>query len=511
MKNYLPKVQKFVLVGFVMVLFTLFSFNIYSQYGENIVPNSDFESGNISGWTVINTTGAVSSLSATGDAYEGSGALLMDVTVGGINQTKAILSVDPAIENVSDVNTYKLSLVAKSIVADNTFYIQVRTFDAGDNLIAFRSPIYTFTSNYKEYSWLYTVEKGYNKKFEIRIQCGKAVDKIYFDNIKVEPVIGIANNNFEEEIDFGWTSNVNSVSGADATFEYESTNPYEGANSLKVIVNSVNDTASHIAINSESQFFVEETGAYELNFFAKGTDIDDSMKVVLTCFNNSNVNSYTISDTFSLTNSFKNYRLVFTPNDTISYVKASFQYGFNTGIYYLDDIQLLSYIAPSITSQAIENALVGTLYEYQVENIGHGVYSIETDVTADWLSIDSETGLISGTPTEEVSIQVTVILTDGENTDQQQYNLVILSTGVKEALKTSFIFYPNPTQDFLFFENLKPDANLKIFNIVGEKVYESKINQPSYKIDLGELENGVYFISYEQNNAQKEVRKFIKN
>ena len=61
------------------------------------------------------------------------------------------------------------------------------------------------------------------------------------------------------------------------------------------------------------------------------------------------------------------------------------------------------------------------------------------------------------------------------------------------------IFYPNPVKSYL---NVKfPDKGnytVRIYNIVGEKITEKSVYEDDIvKLNLSELQNGMYFLSYE--------------
>ncbi len=61
------------------------------------------------------------------------------------------------------------------------------------------------------------------------------------------------------------------------------------------------------------------------------------------------------------------------------------------------------------------------------------------------------------------------------------------------------VFYPNPVKDNLSvkFGN-KGDHTVTIYNIIGEKIVEKTgIDTDLIKIDLSDLQKGMYFISYE--------------
>lgn len=81
---------------------------------------------------------------------------------------------------------------------------------------------------------------------------------------------------------------------------------------------------------------------------------------------------------------------------------------------------------------------------------------------------------------------------------------VVLSISENELSKL-FQIYPNPTKDILFFD-VKNDIqilSISLFNMLGSKIVE--INNPTNKLNLSNINTGVYFI-----NIQTDKGKFTK-
>jgi hypothetical protein len=72
--------------------------------------------------------------------------------------------------------------------------------------------------------------------------------------------------------------------------------------------------------------------------------------------------------------------------------------------------------------------------------------------------------------------------------------------GNDDALN-SVIFYPNPVKDNLTVRFPKRGTyTVTIFNILGDKVVDkSVVDETEVKFNLSELQNGVFFLSYEFN------------
>lgn len=100
----------------------------------------------------------------------------------------------------------------------------------------------------------------------------------------------------------------------------------------------------------------------------------------------------------------------------------------------------------------------------------------------------------------------TLIVTNSINGNKAFYNNAFL--GTKESiLKKKFKIYPNPTSDFLIVENAEKDLKLKIYDMIGNLIYESLTSGKSIKINTKDFHVGQYIISIE--NFKSEF--FIKN
>lgn len=87
-----------------------------------------------------------------------------------------------------------------------------------------------------------------------------------------------------------------------------------------------------------------------------------------------------------------------------------------------------------------------------------------------------------------------------------------VSTGIKEPVnQTDISVYPNP-----FNENIRLDFNneelreIKIYNALGELIYNVQTSNISEELDLSHLINGVYFIQVNGEN-QNSTMRLVKN
>jgi len=82
------------------------------------------------------------------------------------------------------------------------------------------------------------------------------------------------------------------------------------------------------------------------------------------------------------------------------------------------------------------------------------------------------------------------------------------NANINELENDSFLFYPNPTKDELFFNSLKKPKNIKITDLMGKLVFVK--DEPIQSLDISNLTNGTYFIEFELNGV-KIYQKIVKN
>jgi len=67
-------------------------------------------------------------------------------------------------------------------------------------------------------------------------------------------------------------------------------------------------------------------------------------------------------------------------------------------------------------------------------------------------------------------------------------------------VKPSFSVYPNPSNGKIRFSfcniHSSGSCSLKVYDISGERIYETKVTEATYDIDLSKLSNGVYFAHF---------------
>ena len=87
-----------------------------------------------------------------------------------------------------------------------------------------------------------------------------------------------------------------------------------------------------------------------------------------------------------------------------------------------------------------------------------------------------------------------------ENTEVSNGSYILFNDNVE------FDFFPNPNNGLVYIKTTQ-QLNLEIFNLVGQKVHESEINNPQL-LDISNLKSGTYFLKVYQNKNFK-VEKII--
>ncbi|WP_431609432.1 T9SS type A sorting domain-containing protein [Chryseobacterium sp. 'Rf worker isolate 10'] len=91
----------------------------------------------------------------------------------------------------------------------------------------------------------------------------------------------------------------------------------------------------------------------------------------------------------------------------------------------------------------------------------------------------------------------TLVMTDPSGNKIYYNNTSQLSTKETEAVKKTFKTYPNPVKEVLNIENIEKNLSLKIFDLSGKLVLETKTNDSKISIDTKSLQKGQYIVSVE--------------
>jgi len=101
--------------------------------------------------------------------------------------------------------------------------------------------------------------------------------------------------------------------------------------------------------------------------------------------------------------------------------------------------------------------------------------------------------------------------TESDTFDANAFSITVIEKqsvlGIEVAEKLQFNIYPNPVKNYIQIEGLQNIDEVSIYSLNGVKLLV--IKNPSSKINLDNLDPGMYFIKVESNNRTG-FSKFIK-
>jgi hypothetical protein len=93
----------------------------------------------------------------------------------------------------------------------------------------------------------------------------------------------------------------------------------------------------------------------------------------------------------------------------------------------------------------------------------------------------------------------------------QSDTIQVFRVVVKTIEKMNFKVYPNPfNHEFIVEHNEAENLEIVIFNLLGQKVFETNMTDKIIKINTHEWENGIYFMEVIPKNSIKQTIKLIK-
>jgi hypothetical protein len=127
-----------------------------------------------------------------------------------------------------------------------------------------------------------------------------------------------------------------------------------------------------------------------------------------------------------------------------------------------------------------------------------GTFSLETGKQGEFKG-DFVPNSIGGTGTALITITSKKF---PANKDSLRYTVNAWTTGVKNAFKTvDFYVYPNPAKDKISLKyQTREQIQIEIYNILGSKVKTIKHQGMESEISVADLNNGVYFIRFNDGN-----------
>lgn len=317
-----------------------------SANSQNLFPEGNLENG-ITTWKSAWNSGTAGTFTSSTTAAEGAKAALIDVTKNNADLTKVVIT-GPLFTGIDDHSSYRISTMMKANVIPNEIKIQFVTKDAAGTNRFNNSPknatdeFFKLTTEYKNYKWIAsTNRKGFGAAAEFRFQCAKYVAQYFVDNIMCEKIVGIEDGGFEDgDLTYGYTTTINTLSGANGTIAIDKVSPYKGANVLKAQVTTKSDTVSHVNIASNVRYYPDFGKKYEFTFYAKGTGANDSIFANVNFYNGNNDYRSAKTQGFKLTSAYSKYKVEFSlPADSLFSTKFRLDFGKQVSTIWVDELE----------------------------------------------------------------------------------------------------------------------------------------------------------------------------
>jgi hypothetical protein len=155
------------------------------------------------------------------------------------------------------------------------------------------------------------------------------------------------------------------------------------------------------------------------------------------------------------------------------------------------------------TGAAVQDACTGTIADFVVTG--------DTGAVLTWYATSTSTTSI---PTSTPAVLNTFYYVSQTVNGCEGPRLVVIASGPclgnEEFDMTSFSYYPNPTRDIVNISYSKEITEIKVFNMLGQQVIDTKVNSTTTQVDLSRFATGTYFIEVTSDEVSKTV-KVIKN
>jgi len=188
---------------------------------------------------------------------------------------------------------------------------------------------------------------------------------------------------------------------------------------------------------------------------------------------------------------------------------ASLETGLCAGSYTItvtDNTGCTTNSSTTINSQTVNTAVTLS---------GNTLTATATSATYQWLNCDNGNALIAGetsssyTPTANGNYSVVVTQSACLDTSSCQ-NVII--TGLKEITSNSLItVYPNPANNYFSFTTINNNTQLTITDALGRVIFKEQFNgtKKVNTINTSEFLQGVYYLSFRQENTLETIKLFI--
>jgi pimeloyl-ACP methyl ester carboxylesterase len=127
------------------------------------------------------------------------------------------------------------------------------------------------------------------------------------------------------------------------------------------------------------------------------------------------------------------------------------------------------------------------------------------------LSFNASTGIISGIATTVETKIMMATCTDKDGISNSSEFYLITGSPLNSSIQSeanSILIYPNPVSNFLFINNQNVITDFSIYNIIGQKM---EITMVDNQINVSNLTNGIYFLSFTDQTGKNYTTKFTKD
>lgn len=137
--------------------------------------------------------------------------------------------------------------------------------------------------------------------------------------------------------------------------------------------------------------------------------------------------------------------------------------------------------------------------------------------TDPWVQIlEFHSNITTWTSSGDISIPNTAYQIAIECETDYGYSTTVDAFTIKEGTldvdkneNSSFKFYPNPAENVLHFSSKELVHQVKVYNLLGQKVFESKVNKNQGQLDISSLTRGNYIIQVTAETGTQAF-KFVK-
>jgi hypothetical protein len=188
--------------------------------------------------------------------------------------------------------------------------------------------------------------------------------------------------------------------------------------------------------------------------------------------------------------------------------------GTDNSTFYFDDIYQIN---------SITNLLSLSKYVLTMEAAPGSKQMFDIQSNVSWSVSSSQAWLVPSLTTGSGNSTITLTADQNTTTGSRTANVIVSSPGiVPQTLKVtqeigvtsvlnnqnpSIRIYPNPAKEYLFIEGYVSKPFVRVYNINGSVLMSSVLNTPV--LDIGNLENGVYFLKIMDRKGVT-IRKFLK-